>query len=143
MCKPVFFRSEIFWKRNAFGPLVWFGNTTLCVFGWIGCWSFNFLSGFMEGYVILKFCFEDFFLGFPIRANSVVCRKITIAICTFLFHLNILDPHDLAVRICIFLFVFAESVVMTILLAIEAPLWIWYIHFFAVCHQDYFHEASE
>ena len=71
-------------------------------------------------------------------------EDLTIAICTFLFHFNILDPHDLAVRICIFLFIFAESVVMAILLAIEAPLWIWYIHlFFAVCRQDYFHIASE
>ena len=57
-------------------------------------------------------------------------EDLTIAICTFLFHFNILDPHHLAVRICIFLFIFAESVVMAILLAIEAPLWIWYIHLF-------------
>ena len=37
----------------------------------------------MEGYVILKFYFEDFFLGFPFRAKSVECGMITIAICTF------------------------------------------------------------
>ena len=77
----------------------WCGLATLAwVFGWIGCWSFDLLSGFMEGYVILKLHFEDF----PFRANSVVHRMITIAICTFCF-------------------IFAESFVMALLLAIEAP----------------------
>ena len=61
----------------------WCGLATLAwAFGWIGCWSFDLLSGFMEGYVILIFYFEDFFLGFPLRANSVVCEMITITICT-------------------------------------------------------------
>ena len=78
---------------------MWLGNTGIWTFWWIGCRSFDLLSGFMEGYVIMKFCFEEFFLGF-LGYGKLCCkqddhhRNLHI-----LSHFHNLDPHDLAVRI--------------------------------------------
>ena len=92
------------------------GPSTCCLASW-------------KGMLFLKFYFEDFFLSFPLGANFVVCGMITIAICTFSFILTCMILMPWLSAFCTFLFIFAESFVMTILLAIEAPLGIGYIHF--------------
>ena len=91
---------------------MWLGNTGIWTFWWIGCWSFDLLSGFMEGYVILKFYFEDFFLGF-LGYGKLCCkqddhhRNLHI-----LSHFHNLDPHDLAVRILHIFVLFLQNILL-------------------------------
>ena len=95
------------WILYAVGPLVWLGNSSIWIFGWIGCSTFNLLSGFIKIYV-LKFSFWDFFFSFPFWTISCVCGMIAIEIGTFNLIVAILILMTCLSAFCTFLFIFAE-----------------------------------